>query len=206
MKRSVWLFFALMMFSTVPCVALDAGQEVTRIQRAYEDIGDLSGSFTQKSFIKDLKRTETYKGEFIIKARKMKWDYRGDKPQTVYINGDEIIVYQKKERQAFSTRFDRSTYGQAAIALLGGFGRISEEFEVTAQKDRLLLRPRTPMGNVVRVELTLGDARFPIESLTIIDTSSNRVEVRLRNVKINQDIGDRVFDFVPPEGVTVIQQ
>jgi outer membrane lipoprotein carrier protein len=200
------LIIAFVTLFAMPCFALDAEQEVTRIQRAYEDIRDLSGNFTQKSFIKDLKRTETYKGEFFIKARKMKWEYGGDRPQTVYINGDEIVVHQKKERQAFRARFERSTYGQAAIALLGGFGRISEEFEVTAQKDRLLLRPKMPMGNVVRVELTLGDARFPIVSLTIVDTSSNRVEVRLRNVKINQDINDRVFDFVPSEGVTVIQQ
>jgi outer membrane lipoprotein carrier protein len=206
MKTTVWVFFALTMLLAAPCLALDAEQEVARIQKAYEDIRDLSGSFTQKSFIKELKRTETYKGDFYIKARKMKWDYRGDKPQTVYISDDEITIYQKKERQAFKARFERSTYGQAAIALLGGFGRIGEEFDVVAQKERLLLKPKTPMGNVVRVELALGDGPFPIESLTIIDTSSNRVDMKLRNVKINQGLKDRVFEFTPPEGVTVLQQ
>lgn len=197
---------AVMTFLASPCFALEAEQEVARIQKAYEGIRDLSGAFTQKSFIKDLKKTETYKGEFFIKARKMKWDYRGDKPQTVYINGDEIVIYQKKERQAFRGRFERSTYGQSAIALLGGFGRIAEEFDVTAQKDRLVLRPKMPLGNVARVELTPGDGSFPIEALTIIDTSSNKIEVRLGNVKINEGLRDAVFEFVPPEGVTVLQQ
>lgn len=200
------VIIALLTLLSSPCLALDAGQEIARIQKTYEGIRDLSGGFTQKSVIRDLKRTETYGGEFFIKARKMKWEYRGDKPQTVYINGDEIVVYQKNERQAFKGRFERSTYGQAALALLGGFGRIAEEFDAAAHKDRLVLKPKTAMGNVLRVELTLGDGAFPIEALTIIDSSSNRVEVRLRDVKINRGLRDSLFDFVPPEGVTVIQQ
>ena len=136
----------------------------------------------------------------------MKWEYKGDKPQVVYIAGDDIIIYQKKEKQAFKAKFDRATYGQAPIALLGGFGNIGEEFDVSTKNDKLILKPKKPMGNIVSVSISLSDGEFPIESLTIIDTLSNRVEIYLKDVKINTDLKDKIFEFSPPEGVNVLRQ
>lgn len=188
----------------ISCLADD---EAIRIQKAYENIKDIKGSFIQKSYIKDLKRTDTYKGQFLIKSPKMRWEYKGDKPQIVYITGDDIIIYQKKEKQAFKAKFDRATYGQAPIALLGGFGNIKNEFDVSTKADRrLLLKPKKPMGNIVSVEITTSDEEFPIESLTIIDTLSNRIDIYLMDVKTNTDLKDKLFEFSPPEGVSILQQ
>ncbi len=189
-----------------PSFALSADEEIKRIQDAYEGIRDIRGDFVQKSRISDLKRTDTYSGQFFIKASKMRWDFRGDKAQSIYIRGDEIVIYQKKEKQAFKSKFDRSTYGQAPIALLGGFGNIRKEFDVTAKEGKLMLKPKMPMGNVVSVEITTLQNEFPIESVTIVDSSSNRVEIRLKNVRTNSGVKDSVFEFTPPEGVTVFQQ
>jgi outer membrane lipoprotein carrier protein len=186
--------------------ASQTDDEVLRIQRAYENIKDIKGSFVQKSYIKDLKRTDTYKGQFFIKSPKMKWEYKGDKPQIVYITGDDIIIYQKKEKQAFKAKFDRATYGQAPIALLGGFGNIKNEFDVSIKSEqKLLLKPQKPMGNISYIELQISDDEFPIESLTIIDTLSNRIDISLKDVKINTDLKTGIFEFSPPEGVNILQ-
>jgi len=194
-------------------LASQAEDEVARIQKAYEKIKDLKGHFVQKSYIKDLKRTDTYTGQFFIKSQKMRWEYGGDKPQIIYITGDDIIIYQKKEKQAFKTKFDRATYGQAPIALLGGFGDIKKEFDITIKREekrqnaeiRLLLKPKAPMGNIALLELTLSKEEFPIESLSVIDTLSNRIEIYLKDVKINTAIKDNIFEFKPPEGVSIFQ-
>lgn len=189
------------------CFASQADDKVLRIQKAYENIKDIKGSFIQKSYIKDLKRTDTYKGQFFIKSPKMRWEYKGDKPQIVYITGDDIIIYQKKEKQAFKAKFDRATYGQAPIALLGGFGNIKNEFDVSIKSEqKLLLKPKKPMGNIVSVEITTSSEEFPIESLSIIDALSNRIDIYLKDVKINTELKDKLFEFSPPEGVNVLQQ
>jgi outer membrane lipoprotein carrier protein len=201
------LFFCLFAFSLLPLAFCHADDEVTRIQKAYEHIEDIKGNFIQKSYIKDLKKTDTYKGQFFIKSPKMRWEYKGDKPQIVYITGDDIIIYQKKEKQAFKAKFDRATYGQAPIALLGGFGNIRNEFDVSIKTEhRLILKPKKPMGNIVSVEITTSSEEFPIESITIIDTLSNRIDIYLKDVKINTELKDKLFDFSPPEGVNVLQQ
>jgi outer membrane lipoprotein carrier protein len=200
------ILLVLMGLAPEPAVAASAEEGVARIQKAYEGVKDLKGDFTQKSTVKELKRTDMYKGEFAIKSPMMKWEYTGDKPQVIYVTGDNIIVYQKMEKQAFKAKFDRATYGQAPIALLGGFGRITEEFDASWKHSKLILTPKKPMGNVVRIEISLSDSPFPIESLTVIDRLSNSIEIRLRNVKTNTAVKDKVFEFMPPQGVTVIEQ
>lgn len=199
------LFSAFLLFSAVFCFA-GAEDEAARIQKAYEKIKDIKGSFVQKSYVRDLKRTDTYQGQFFIKPPKMKWEYRGEKAQTVFITGEEILIYQKKENQAFQSRFDRSIYGQAPIALLGGFGDIRKEFDVTMKGDRLHLKPKKSMGNIAYIEITPAEGDFPIGALTIVDSLSNRIDVQLKDVVVNTGLKDRIFEFTPPEGVTVLRQ
>lgn len=196
------------LFASIPLTGActQAEEAARKIQHAYEGIRTVRGQFIQKSHVRDLKRTDTYRGEFVLKAQKMRWEYTGDKPQIIYISGDDITIYQKREKQAFRAKFDRGTYGQAPVALLGGFGRITEEFEVSMKGERLLLTPKKPMGTVLRVEVTVSEGQFPIESLTVIDQHANTVEIRLKNVKTNTEVQDKTFEFVPPADVTVLQQ
>lgn len=196
----------LMIASPSLSQAFNPDEEASRIQKAYEGFKDITGNFIQKSFIKDLKRTDTYKGRFYIKASKFRWDYLGEKPQTIYISGDKLIIYQKNEKQAYITRFDPSTYGQSPIILLGGLGDIRADFDISGKDGWLILRPKKAMGNIVQIELLPSDGEFPLKSLRIIDTLSNRTDIELKDIKLNTGIKDKLFEFTPPEGVSIIRQ
>ncbi|TAL22816.1 MAG: outer membrane lipoprotein chaperone LolA [Nitrospirae bacterium] len=183
-----------------------AEDEVARIQEAYKNIEDIKGAFVQQSYIKDLKRTDIYKGFLFIKRpSKMKWEYKGDQPQEVIINNDKILIHKKAEKQAFKGMFSRQTYGQAPIALLGGFGNIKEEFNVTQKQGRLILTPKRSMGNIVSIELETSEEGFPIKYFVINDTRSNRIEITLKDIKINTGIKDGMFNFSLPDGVNVYE-
>ncbi len=186
------------------------GSEFTagRIQKAYEGIRDIKGSFVQKSHIKDLKRTDTFKGTFMIKMpSKMRWQYSGDNKQgtEVIIKNDDLLIYQKDEKQVLKGRFDKESYGQSPIVLLSGLGDIKKEFEIKEKEGKLLLTPKNSMGGIVSVEIVPSDGEFPIGSLTIIDKRSNRIEITLKAVTLNSGIKDSVFDFSPPKGVSVYE-
>ena len=196
--------FCLLTTSSVAFSSAD--EEIARIQKAYESIKDLSGSFVQKSYIKDLKQTETFKGQFFIKRpMKMKWNYKGEQAQEVLINNDEILIFQKKEKQAYRGKFDRDTYGQAPIALLSGFGKVREEFSVTEKNGKLLLKPKKPMGGIISIEIEPSGGDFPIKSFTVNDSYSNRIEMALKDVKINTGLEDRFFELSLPKGVTTLK-
>jgi len=209
MKKTIILMTTILCViagALTACAAETAAEKVAAIQKAYEDIKDIKGSFVQKSTIKDLKKTETYKGQFFIKAKKMRWEYRGDKQQIVYITGKEIIIYQPQQKQAFKAAFSQATYGQAPIALLSGFGNIDKEFTVALKDEKLILTPKAPMGNVTSVELKTSDDGFPIRNLVVIDKLGNRVDIDFSNVKTNTNIKAGTFVFKAPEGVAVLEQ
>jgi outer membrane lipoprotein-sorting protein len=197
-----------MVFGLLPSLSSGGDPAVEKIQKAYRGIKDLKGSFVQKSHLKDLDRTDTFKGKFMIKLpAKMRWQYRGNDAQEteVIIANDEIIIYQKKEKQAFKGKFDRETYGQAPIALLGGFGDIEKEFDIINKEGRLLLKPKKPMGAVVSIEITPSGGNFPIGSLTVTDRLSNRIDITFTDVTVNTGMADAAFEFSLPRGVSMYE-
>ncbi len=199
-------FLLLVTCCLLLAAAVWASDEVSRIQEAYKDIVDLKGEFVQKSHIKDLKRTDTYKGNFFIKRpSKMRWEYKGEKPQEVIINNENIIIYKKAEKQAFRGIFSNQTYGQAPVALLSGFGNIKEEFNVTEKNNKLLLTPKNPMGSILSIEIETSAKGFPIKSFLIHDSYSNRIEIALKKVEINTGIKDSLFNLSLPEGVSIYE-
>lgn len=203
-----YFLFAVLIIGSMFAVssASEPKDQVAKIQKAYEGIKDIKGNFIQKSFIKDLKRADIYNGRFLIKQPNMKWEYTGERPQVIYVKGNEIIIYQKKDNQVIRSRFDRTTYGQAPISLLGGFGDIRQEFDIISNTpDRVVIKPKKPMGNIERIEITPSDSTFPIKSFTIIDNLSNRVDITLKDVKTNTGMKNSTFDFTPPKDAAVLE-
>lgn len=192
-------------FGGPPEDAHGAEFSIEAIQKAYENIKDIKGSFVQKSTIKDLKRTDTFGGTFMIKVpSKIRWQYQGEGKQTeVIVSSGEMTIYQKSEKQVLKGRFDKESYGQAPLALLGGFGSIGNEFDVMGKEGRLLLTPKRSMGSVSSVEITPSEGEFPIRSLIITDKRSNRIEITFKKVVLNSGIKDSAFSFSVPEGVSV---
>lgn len=201
----IFIFTLFSLFSFAPEVnGTEPGVE--KIQKAYEGLKDLKGNFVQTSHIKDLKRTDTYKGSFMIKMPAlMKWHYRAadNKETEVFLKNDELIIYQKQEKQAFRARFDRETYGQAPLAILGGFGKIEQEFDISSKGEKLILKPKKPMGAFISIELTLSGNGFPIAVLSIIDKRANRIDIAFKDVALNTGVKDSVFNFSLPKGVSM---
>jgi outer membrane lipoprotein-sorting protein len=186
--------------------ASSVDEEIQKIQKSYESIEDIRGNFIQRSSIKDLKRTDTYKGQFFIKIpKKLRWEYKGERPQEVFINNNEILIHQKKEKQAFKGRFDWSTYGQAPIALLNGFGKIQDEFSVSQKNGNLLLKPKQTMGGILSVEVVPSEGGFPISSFTIRDSHSNKIEITLTDIKINTGLKEALFEPSLPKDIKIYE-
>jgi outer membrane lipoprotein-sorting protein len=206
MRRFSLLFFSIVFL--VSFIFFDLSMAFTSlspedIRKIYRDIKDIRGDFIQKAYLKDLNRTDTYRGSFFIKIpSKMRWIYRDAKDEIeVIIKGDDMILYQKRQKQAIRERFDRSLYGQTPVALLAGLGDIEDDFYIEERDGGLLLRPKRPMGGIVTLELKPSSGEFPIGSLIIIDRRSNRIEIRLKDVSTNTGVSDSFFEFKPPEGV-----
>jgi len=202
------LLTSVLAFTPFPAVshALGTDDAVARIQKAYEGIKDMKGTFVQKNVIKDLKKIDTYNGDFFIKRpHKMKWAYKGKASQDLLISNETVVIYKKGDNQAYRSKFNKETYGQSPVVLLTGMGNIREEFVVTGTEQVLTLKPKKSMAGIVSITLHLSDGDFPIRAFTIQD-GRNTVEIELKEIKINSNIKDSLFDLNLPKGVNVYEQ
>jgi outer membrane lipoprotein-sorting protein len=189
-----------------------AGQAsaLKRLQAAYQGLRDARGSFTQISSLKELQEEETFQGEFLLKLPgQMLIRYKGAEAQTVLIQEEEILIYQPALKQAFRGRFGPQGYGVVPVALLQGLATLKEHFQVLKEeKGLLLLAPRQPTGTLVSLEVHLAKrgSAFPIKGLVLHDRFSNRVEIRLKDVKVNTGLRAEDFTLTLAPGVRVFEQ
>jgi len=203
----VIVFAVMFAVSVSPASGDESNDAVSRIQKAYEGITDMKGTFIQKNVIRDLNKSDTYTGEFFIKRPlKMKWAYKGKSAQDLTINNDTVLIYKKGDNTAYRSRFNKESYGQTPVVLLTGMGNLRDEFSVTGKGNVLHLKPKKPMAGIVSITVSISETGFPIKGFTIHDGRSNIVEIELNNITINPGLKDSLFDLNLPKGVNVYEQ
>lgn len=182
--------------------AADVDDIVGRIEKKYNEINDIKGTFSQRSFLKDLHRTEDYSGRFFIKKpSSIRWEYSKPRDEEVIINGNNLWVYKKSERQVLKGTFEKGAYSQLPITLLQGMGDLRMDFYINAIKDDTLeLTPRNQMGFIRKIQVVTGTDEFPIKEFTVHDVYDNRVTIKINEVNINTNLDDSIFVFkIPPD-------
>jgi outer membrane lipoprotein carrier protein len=179
---------------------------LARIKDGYAAIKDLKGSFVQTSKLKDLKKEMTFKGTFFIKIPgKMHWRYEETgKEEQVFINGPEIIVYQKKQGQAIRRKSDENTIAQTPIALLSGLKNIDTLYDAFERDEHVRFVPKNVHYNITHFDVFVARGDFPVGKLVAYDKKGNEIEIVFKDVKINTGVPDSTFVFTPPAGVKVV--
>ncbi len=200
----IFLSFAILNFSLLsPSLAQD--EVISKLEHAYKKIIDVSGNFVQISYIKDLDKTQKFSGKFFIKGDKIRWQYSGENPQIIYINKENLIVYDVKAKQAIKSKFHIEKYGQLPLALLSRMAIIKRDFEVNKiSENNIMLKPKEKMGNIEKIELSVNEEDFPIKSMKIRDTYGNIIQIDFNSLKINTNLKDSLFKFIPRNDDTVL--
>lgn len=205
-KMAVYTFALCLIVSSIAQAAPSpvSGPIAARIQSAYKQMKDARGTFVQKSFIKEIGVTETYKGDFYMKIpSKMFYKYNAGSQDEVLVDGNTILLYQKNNNQVVKSKFDPASYGAAPVALLGGLGDLQREFKIREKAGELLLTPKGPMGGITLLEIKPSNGPFPIKTLKM-HMQSSTVTLTFENVKINTGIKDSYFTMKPPAGAAFL--
>ena len=194
----------IVLFSLTVCYSQEDALSI--LENAYKNINDVSGSFTQTSYIKDLTQTRQFKGRFYIKKDKIRWQYSGKFNQVIYLDKEALTVYDKTKKQAIQSEFKAETYGQLPLALVSRMADLAKDFEVNLKSsDTLILIPKSRMGNIKIVEVVVQNSDFPVRSIKVIDGAGNRIKIDFYNVRINEGLSEAFFKFVPQHDDTVLK-
>ncbi len=178
---------------------------VGRIQKIYGEIKEVQGKFSQTSYIKDLDKIERYEGEFFIKKpSSMRWNFSKPRDEEVIIKENDIWIYKKSEKQALKSAFSKDAYNHVPIALLNNFGDLKNNFDIKLIKDDTLeLTPKRRMGFINKLLLEINSTDFPVKTFSVFDLYGNKINITIKNVKINSGLEDSIFIFKLQPGVEV---
>ncbi|GBE40713.1 outer-membrane lipoprotein carrier protein precursor [bacterium BMS3Bbin09] len=201
----VFLTLIVLFISAVTANAATLDETVEMIQKKFETIKDIKGSFSQTSYIKDLEETQEFSGTFfLIKPSHMMWEYNKPRDEKVVINDTETWIYKKSQNQVIKTTFSKESYSQVPIAILQSFENIRDDFDITMPEESALqLIPKQKLGFIKTLVLETKTDGFPIKMFTIIDTYGNIIMIEIKQIKTNSGLDASIFIFKVPQGAEV---
>jgi outer membrane lipoprotein-sorting protein len=147
------------------------------------------------------------------KPDKLRIEHVSPQKQLVYTDKHVIWIYKPQDAQVVKARWEdwlRQQSGAfAGITDFGSYSKLLEthNLEVTKQKKAgtvtaVFTPKKDPKAYELKLVLSAKDF-FPVAILLKLDTTT--VNTRLENIERNGKLPDGALDFVPPQGVTVLE-
>jgi outer membrane lipoprotein carrier protein len=186
---------------------------IAKTQERYEKTEDLKAHFIQEVTIKAMNKTEKEEGVVYVKnPRRMLWVYSKPKAKKLIINPKKAWLYIPEDHAAYVQDTENIYKSKLAVKFLSGIGKLSEDFIVGFSKpdtvDRngdylLTLIPKVSDTGVDKLYITINKDNFQIIQCSFADLYGNITRIRLTDIRINNNLDDKLFSFKPPSGVEV---
>ena len=187
---------------------------VTALQARYKAVGSLQASFlqVQSSAIGGEVRS---KGTVQVKSpRKARWETTGDQGSLFVTDGTRMSIYTPAMKQVIQMNdMSQASSGNIDIlALIEDISKLDEQFEVTmvgaddpASKKHVVVTavPRKP-GGYKHVRLEFDRKSLDLARVVFTDSMGGTTDLSFSSLKLDAKIDDAVFEFTPPDGITVI--
>ncbi|RMG04385.1 MAG: outer membrane lipoprotein carrier protein LolA [Nitrospirae bacterium] len=188
-----------------PSVGL-ASSKTPDVVENLKKVKTLKGAFIQIMKNPYTEKVITYEGKFCLKRPDLlRWEYLKGSSDRVFINGEVMTLYQKENDQVFLIDLKKTFTGRSPMQILLDLNSLEDLYEIDETEGGLRLTPVTNLG-IKEILLSIHNGEFPITEMTILDMSGNRSTIKFKDLIVNPHISDETFKFVPPEGVTVIDQ
>jgi len=167
----------------------------------------LTASFRQELLGPGSEVLELATGDLSIRRPgKFSWHYVAPIDQLVVADGVNLWIYDAELEQATVTPMDAAAPASPAM-LLSGEATLDSEFEVTQTFDAesltwVRLSPK-PAGTDFK-EVLIGFRAGQLAELRLLDSLDQVTTLQFYDLRINPELSDSLFEFVPPPGVDVI--
>lgn len=188
---------------------------VERVEATCRSVQDLSARFVQTATNRSLGQVQEARGQFLLKRPgKMRWEYQKPDEYLIVTDGRTLWLYRPLDREARAQEVEQAFTSRTPISFLAGDCDLRREFEVSLVEhagtrgggSRILdLTPRRPEGGITRVLLEVSRQDYTVEQTTLFDAYGNTTAVAFSNLRLNGDLPDSTFTFVPPQGVRVVR-
>lgn len=201
--------------------AASSQQATSSLVSQLSAIQNLSADFEQSTKLTNPKTTQkknqpmpqhmnqSFTGQMKV-ARPGKFYWKTIKPaeQTIVTTGQSVWIYDPDLQQAVKQQLDDQVANTPALLLSGNTKQIMQAYEISqpdASKTYYSLKPKNSEGAFERLLISFGKNKAP--SLMILqDSMGQTTTIKFKNVKLNANIDQSVFNFTPPKGTDIIEQ
>ena len=188
---------------------LAASPGTDALARFFSEVATLEARFEQVVLDENLNTIDDSRGTlWIARPGRFRWDY--EPPEAVQIVGDGGKVWLHDiELEQVTVRDQAQALGRTPAILLAGDGDLEATYEVVdigaqGRFDWLNLIPKDPESGFTQVRIGFEGARLRV--IELLDTLDQRTRIAFTDLVENAPVADERFEFVPPDGIDIIDQ
>ncbi|GEM_PF-2058810 len=173
--------------------------EIEKIERAYQNLADLRADFTSATLVKSLGRDVQNHGVlYLQKPGRLRIEYQGAPPRHYISDGKRIWIYTPGDPQVMTGKLGDAGIAREALAFLGGFGKLREQFTVddSAGKGALTLTPKATPAAYQKLEGTFNAAGL-LTDLTVFNNDGGTARYHFTNLTTNPGLSPEFFRWPP---------
>ncbi len=180
------------------------------LQQRYQGISDFTADFSQ-SYRGGVLRTQTVEQGTVSvkKPGQMRWVYVKPEKKEFVSDGRKMYLYIPQDRQVVVSDVNTDASSTSSL-FLAGKGDISRDFTAAYMDSpvagtlALKLTPRRRQPDYDYLVVAIDPVSLQIRGLVTRDTQGGDSTLTFTNLKENQRISDKVFEFRIPRGVDVV--
>ena len=196
----------LLMVAAFPGAALSS-PGLDALDYFFNEINTFEARFGQIVLDESLAEVDNSQGRMWIQRPGLfRWNYDPPEAQEIVGDGENIWIYDIELEQV-SVRSQDQAIGRSPAILLAGSGDIEDNYDVIdigtqGRFDWVNLVPKNEDSGFREVRIGFEDNRLRL--LELLDNLDQRTRISFVDLKENIPLPLTTFNFVPPEGVDII--
>ena len=189
-------------------VATHAEGKNSRLDGFIFEVYNFQAGFKQTLYNEDGENMETSNGQvFMQKPGKFRWIYQQPYTQLIITNGETLWIFDADLEQVTIRDISDTFESTPAAMILSGKEVIDEHFVVIDMGEIdgyewIELTPRDVENQYSSIRL--GFDGEVLGMMILFDNLGQTTRIDFENQKVNQEINEELFRFIPPEGVDII--
>ncbi len=207
MKKPLLNLLPSVALSVLLTTSAAAGPGADALNYFFDEILSFKARFGQ--VVLDESLTEINDGQGTVWVRRpglFRWNYELPEAQEIVGDGENVWVYDIELEQV-TVQSQTQALGTSPALLLSESGDIEkshviEEIGAQGRFDWVNLIPKDPESEFREIRIGFEDNRLRL--MELLDNLGQRTRISFVDLKENEPISESVFNFVPPDGVDII--
>lgn len=203
--RTVRIMFCMLMFVAS---ASSHAQDTKDLQDFFKQLKTFHARFVQQQF--DAYGDVSQRSEGILwlqRPGRFRWEYQKPFAQMMLANKGYFWLYDQDLEQVTIRKID-AAMASTPLLILSNDEALDKAFNITAVDHAggdqwYKLIPIKTHGQFEAIYMALNDDGNLIE-MDLLDTLSQRINIRFMDIQINSELTTDIFNFVAPQGVDVL--